>query len=503
MNLYKDPWIPLQEGSRLSLKTLLCEPADIARQRQLALPRDDMELACLQLLISLVQVALPPSNRKSWIERMTRPLTEADYDSAVESLMDWFDLDHPKHPFMQIRGVSASDPTPIQKLLVGLPEGNNHTFFNMPGEARHLGSAAAAIALFNQASNSPSFGGGFKGGLRGTPITTLVAGNGLRDTIWRNVLHEEQLKVLLPWYEKTRSQPPVWVTPIKSKESIAASEIGLLRGLFWQPAHIELLPASEVCSCDLLGGEPEPGYSGFNKEKFVFDVTGLWPHPHSPREYDIKKEERNERFLAFTTTAPTWTWCSRFLFPDEDAKGKSGQTPAPVVSQWRVDKPNDVQVMNLLVGGYRNKKASILQRRHDLISIGEGWQDGQGRKDIEWAIGQALESKSLLRGRLYSVVKGNRDKNIKALGVNIHEVGEALFFQRSEDLVHNWLRTMTRRERREEKAIFINNLTSLCADIFQQVTEPYCRNPALVRTVALARRNLLAEFNKMKEGVAS
>ena len=36
----------------------------------------------------------------------------------------------------------------------------------------------AAITLFNQASNCPSFGGGFKGSLRGgAPITTLVFGN--------------------------------------------------------------------------------------------------------------------------------------------------------------------------------------------------------------------------------------------------------------------------------------------------------------------------------------
>lgn len=503
MNLLLDDWIPVQGGLRLGLKQILCEPDDIARRRQLSIPRDDMELACLQLLISLVQVTLPTPNRKAWIERMAKPLTESEYDSAVGPLVEWFDLNHSKYPFMQIRGVSASDPTPIQKLMVGLPEGNNHSFFNTPGEVRHLGAAAAAIALFNQAANAPNFGGGFKGGLRGTPITTLVAGNGLRDTIWRNVLHEEQLKTVFPWYEQTRNQPPVWVEPIKEKELIAANEIGLLRGLFWQPAHIELLPAIELASCNLLGGEPEFGYAGFNKEKFVFDVAGLWPHPHSPREYDIKKEERNERFLSFTTTAPTWTWCSRFLFPDEDAKSKSGQIPAPVVSQWRVDKPDDVQAMSLLVGGYRNKKASILQRRHDLLTIGDGWQDAQGKKEINWAISLALECKSLLRGRLYSVVKGNREKNIKALGVNIHEVGEALFYQRSEDLVHNWLRTMTRRERRKEKVMFVDNLTSICMVIFQQVTEPYCRNPALIRTVALARRSLLAEFKKMKEGVMS
>src|SRR5690554_8076050 len=96
MNLLLDNWIPVQGSPLLGLKQILCEPDDLARQRQLALPRDDMELACLQLLISLVQVALAPSNLQAWRERLTKPLTEVEYDSAVESLVDWFDLDHPE-----------------------------------------------------------------------------------------------------------------------------------------------------------------------------------------------------------------------------------------------------------------------------------------------------------------------------------------------------------------------------------------------------------------------
>ncbi len=77
---------------------------------------------------------------------------------------------------MQTRNVQAKEATPIQKLLIGLPEGNNHAFFNEVGEVKQLGSMVAAIALFNQASNCPSFGGSFKGTCAVVRQTTLVAG---------------------------------------------------------------------------------------------------------------------------------------------------------------------------------------------------------------------------------------------------------------------------------------------------------------------------------------
>src|SRR5690606_26936123 len=166
MNLLLDNWIPVRGSSLLGLKQILCESDDIARQRQLALPRDDMELACLQLLISLVQVALAPPNRQAWIERMTKPLTEAEYDAAVESLVDWFDMDHPEHPFMQTRNVPSKETLPIQKLMIGLPAGNNHSLFNAPDEVTLLSESAAVIALFNQAVNSPGISSGLEVGIR-------------------------------------------------------------------------------------------------------------------------------------------------------------------------------------------------------------------------------------------------------------------------------------------------------------------------------------------------
>jgi CRISPR system Cascade subunit CasA len=112
----------------------------------------------------------------------------------VEPFCCWFVLDHQQYPFMQTRRVKAKEITPIQKFFIGLPEGNNHALFNDKGEIDAVCASCSAIALFNQASNCPSFGGGFKANLRGSaPNTTFAAGDHLRETLWFNVLSQDRI----------------------------------------------------------------------------------------------------------------------------------------------------------------------------------------------------------------------------------------------------------------------------------------------------------------------
>ena len=82
-------------------------------------------------------------------------------------------------------------------------------------------AAVLVLLLFNTASNCPSMGGGFKGGLRGsTPITQMIKGPDLRQTIWLNVLHQEQLQQIMPWYGETQDQPPNYVDLVKAGDTI-------------------------------------------------------------------------------------------------------------------------------------------------------------------------------------------------------------------------------------------------------------------------------------------
>lgn len=324
MNLLFDPWIPVQRDNthrHVTLEELLCHEENWT----VSLPRDDLEMACMQLLIALTQALFIPKDFDAWLQRQETPLTGAEYDQQAQRYADWFDLNHEQYPFMQTRGVEAKEITPIQKLFVGLPEGNNHAFFNQVSEINAACGSCIVIALFNQAVSTPSFGGGFKASLRGNaPITTLIHDDNLRRLVWRNVLHEDSLDTSIPsWRGLDQQDEPVWRNPIQPQQFW--SKIGLRRGLFWQPVKLELCRPEPATRCDCCGVGINEGYTGFYKEKFNFTVEGQWPHPLSPRQWEVKKDQRQESFPSFTTTAPAWTQLTQFVIEKQDKK--EGHSP--------------------------------------------------------------------------------------------------------------------------------------------------------------------------------
>jgi CRISPR system Cascade subunit CasA len=501
MDLLSDPWIPVR-GNRgtgafrlLTLEALLCGEGDW----RVSLPRDDLELACIQLLVCMAQVMFIPRDDRELRMRVTSPLSPEAFADGTRPCRDWFDLDHATQPFMQSRGVVAADDTPIQKLLVGLPEGNNHAFFNEAGEVRRIGGSAAAVALFNQASNTPSFGGGFKGSLRGgAPITTLLAADDLREMIWRNVATLPRIRTRFPDYEPDfQKDRPVWVEPIPERETISAHSIGLARGLFWQPARVELVPDRDHAPCDLIGIAAGTTYGAFRKAKFNFTVDGLWHHPHGAMTAAVKKGAVEWKHASFTTTAPAWTHLSELVVPRSlDGDAKEGATPAlPVVQAPDVFYGESV---HLLVGGYRANQASIIERRHELFTLGQGWEDDRGR--LERLVKIGTDAKSALRGKLYFVVQGHRDKGLKGVGAPIHDTGERLFYARTEGLIHETLReAATFRERKRARVEFAQRLGGIALGIFEELTDPYARKPELIPIIAWARRTLGSDLNKLTE----
>ena len=503
MNLLEDPWIPVRADNGagafrlLTYRALLCEPG---QNWQISLPRDDLELACLQLLVCMTQVMFLPQDDDALRDRISHPLTTQAFDTGVTPCHDWFDLDHPTQPFMQTRGVKSTEDTPIQKLLIGMPEGNNHAFFNEVGEVRHMGGSVAAIALFNQASNCPSFGGGFKGGLRGAaPITTLVFDRNLRRMVWRNVLPRPRIAERRVAVAGPLRDQPTWVVPIVEKSTIHWNQIGLMRGLFWQPARVELVKAGAAQTCGVLGGEAVEGYSGFRKEKFNFTVEGVWPHPHGAMNMSLKNGELEQKFASFTTTAPAWTQLSEFvvLRGVQDKNAKQGSCPAGPVTQAEALGEGR---LDLLVGGYRTKQASVLERRHELIGLAQGWGK-EGRLSQLVEIGK--RAKQVLRDRLHFAVQGKKEKGLKGIGAAIHETAEKLFYARTESLIHQTFSSeATFREWGEKRRDYAQQIAQHCHDIFEELTKPYAMKPELIPVIAWSRRTLDKDLEKLMEEAA-
>ncbi|MBV1952627.1 MAG: type I-E CRISPR-associated protein Cse1/CasA [Cycloclasticus sp.] len=483
MNLLTAAWIPIQNQGiyeKITLQQLLCGE----KEGDIYLPRDDMELACLQLLSAITQTLFTPENKKALGKYVNQPLTPEVYQAAVQDKLNWFDLDHPETPFMQFRGVKSTDATPMNKLMAGVADGTNKTFVNPQGLIEGLCHGCVAIALFNAANNCPSMGGGFKGSLRGsTPITLLIKGKTPRETIWLNVLTEETITSIMPWYETTKDQVPNYLTPINKGDTIQASAIGLLRGLLWQPAHFELLQATseqQRCSCC---GCNEPVYTGFNKEKFSYTIEGVWPHPLSSRIFTIKAGNKEEKFPSFTTNAPTWTHMSRLVVDQQSDKG--GQQAAPVIKQAR--KFIASAKMQLIVGGYRNNQATILERRHDLFSLAQGWTEHV--EVIQQIIQNGLAYKTALRKALYLFAVGIKDK-VNGSGVNLCDPVEAIYYQQTESLMQKSLAQVHFEAPEDDLDALQQQLKSIVKELFNQATTPYRQEPKMLKALAMARRSL-------------
>jgi CRISPR system Cascade subunit CasA len=490
MNLLTDAWIPIQQQGRyqkIALQQLLCGEAD----GELCLPRDDMELACLQLLCAITQTLFTPKDKKELMRFIQQPLAPEIYAEACKDKWDWFDLDHPQTPFMQIRGVSAKEPTAMDKLLAGVADGTNKTFVNPPGLGEALCGGCAAIALFNVANNAPSMGGGFKGSLRGsTPITVLIKGRDLRQTLWLNVLTEEITESVMPWYHDTKNQLPNYIDTVKAEQKIPATSIGLIRGLLWQPAHFELLSLEKnsLCSCC---GRDEPVYRGFKKAKFNYTVEGVWPHPLSSRTFTIKKGEKEEKFPSFTTTAPTWTHLSKLVVDQQN--DKEGQHAAPVLQQARTFMAADK--IQLIVGGYRNNQATVLERRHELFSLAQGW--AEHGLVIHKIIEGGLAYKTALRKALYLFAVGIKDK-VHGSGINLCEPIEANYYQQTENLLHQAFASVDFSAPASSIQTLNRKLKAVVIDLFEQATDPYRQEPKMLKALALARRSLHKSLNDLE-----
>ncbi|WP_422411482.1 MULTISPECIES: type I-E CRISPR-associated protein Cse1/CasA [unclassified Endozoicomonas] len=495
-SLLDQAWIPLHyEGTRLwvTYQQLLCGE----KKGKLCLPRDDLELAGVQLLVAITQVCFTPADRKELLARLKKPLSTDEFLKGVKDKKDWFDLNHPVTPFMQIRGVKASKSTPMDKLLAGVADGTNKPFVNPHGLAEGLCGSCTAIALFNMANNCPSMGGGFKGSLRGStpitqlitePVTQLITEPDLRRTIWLNVLHQERLSnIVMPWYQATAQQAPNYVDPVKAGEKIRATNIGLARGLLWQPAHFELLPAEDTGCCSVCN-VTAPLYKGFNKAKFNYTVEGNWPHPLSARTFKIVKGKKEEKFPSFTTTAPGWTQLSRLVVAMESSK--EGQIPAPVLLQIRDDGLIKQKHLRFVIGGYRNNQATVLERRHEFFSLADGW--AEHGEVIHYIIKTGLAYKTALRKALYLFSEGIKDKNkeIKGSGVNLCQSGDDLYFQQTEQWVRDSFADINFKEPLPTIDCLRVQLKQTVLQLFDQLTKPYRQEPKMLKALALARRSL-------------
>jgi len=489
-NLLTKDWIPVQQQGRadtISLKRLLCNDEDW----QICLSRDDMEMATLQLIVCIVQVVFLPDDKYDLKDAYENPMSEADYEKGIEPFIEWFDLLHHEYPFMQRIDVKASKIKSPQALLTGLPEKTSvsASFFNDSKEVTSLNLELATIALFNRAINAPSEGGGFKHSLRGSkppkaPMNVLIAGNCLRQTIWYNILTKETVQMYYPNYAlEPKDDLPTWIDPIVPDSEFYSYQIGFRRGLFWQPSKIMLV----VDGNEVIGMKSEK-----MKYKLKDEPVHLWLHPHSPKKWIIDKEGKKEMYISFSNAAPAWTQLTAVLVKED--MDQEGHQPPLIITQYRdVFRGKSLQ---LIIGGYRNNQAKIEQRRHELLSISQGWDKENGQNHIKYFVSLGLKYKTILRKNLYGLAK--KIGGQKGL-VGLSDMGEELFYQQSESLIHAQIAQMEWQHANLNMKSFQSSLNKLCMNIFDQLVLPYEHDPKFLSSIVVSRARLNASLKEIGE----
>lgn len=295
LNLISDPWIPIvrADGTEEFIApwqlTLQYDSNPIVGLNS---PRPDFQGSLIQFLIGLAQTCIAPRGNIKWKSFLTTPPDPDSLEKSFSSVSDYFHFAGDGILFMQDRSVEQEDPKPIDSLLIEMPGENtvkkNTDFFLKRNTVSNICPVCAATALYTLQTNGPSGGAGHRTGLRGGgPLTTIVVGRTLWDTIWLNVLNSESFypdfayerqdtpEAIFPWAGEIRTSENKQVTGIKDVNPLQ---------MFWGMGRRILLNNSDTGSgeCDICGVLSDHLYQSYYTRPYGVNYDETWQHCLSP-----------------------------------------------------------------------------------------------------------------------------------------------------------------------------------------------------------------------------
>ncbi len=306
-NLLHEQWIPVKR--KTGEKPEYISPYQITDGLAsnpiiaLAAPRPDFNGALIQFLIGLVQTACPPKDESEWRKKFRDPPSPDELKATFERYADAFNLDGDGPRFMQDLDLTETDgeQNKIDHLLMEMPGDQtldkNADHFLKRDTVRNICQSCCAMALFTLQTNAPAGGRGHRTSLRGGgPLTTLVMGRTLWETIWLNVISRESFghygnttksgeADMFPWLGHTRTS---------AKNEITTSQHVHPSQMFWgMPRRIRLLFGAHpvAIQCDLCGCSVHDYTSGYFDKSYGINYKKGWHHILSPYSTDLKTGE--------------------------------------------------------------------------------------------------------------------------------------------------------------------------------------------------------------------
>ncbi|NVO67738.1 type I-E CRISPR-associated protein Cse1/CasA [Methanofollis tationis] len=294
LNLIQDPWIPIirKDGTTETIAPWqITDQHDGNFVRSIASPRPDFDGALVQFLIGLCQTAIPPEDKGEWRKNLVNPPLPDKLQAAFSPLTGAFAIGGDGPLFMQERGIESDRLWQIDSLLIGMPEKekikDNTDWFQKRGTIDALCPHCASLALFTLQTNAPSGGRGHMTSIRGGgPMTTLVLGETLWQTVWANIIDLNNYTHPVdenPSADDDRLFP--WMGKVKTSEggdSTEPEDAHPCQAFWGMPRRILLdLEGARPGVCDLCGAKTDRCITGFWTKPYGMKYNG-WVHPLSP-----------------------------------------------------------------------------------------------------------------------------------------------------------------------------------------------------------------------------
>lgn len=212
-NLVDEPWIPISDVGRVSLKQIFSNPD----YRALG-GNPIQKIALTKLLLAIAQAACTPNDNDDWEELSTNDLAQSGLTYLAEH-HDKFYL-YGDHPFLQMPTISKAATQPIGAVLPEIATGNT-TVLNDIQIEKSLDDADKALLILqlmgfglggkktdNSVTLSAGYSGKSKDNGKGTTgkagaslgfmgfLHSFLQGETLLQTVWLNLFSQEQIQEL-------------------------------------------------------------------------------------------------------------------------------------------------------------------------------------------------------------------------------------------------------------------------------------------------------------------
>lgn len=354
MNIITSNWLPVlrADGQRDIIAPWQISEPDLLR---LDYYRPDLQCGMLEFLIGLVQTCYPPDDVNSLRRQEKRPPAPDELRHAMSQHAAAFELFGDGPCFMQDMDLQRGDTgkkSPVERLFMDSPGANaikeNTDFFIKRGRYQQLCPACAAAALFTLQAWAPSGGQGHNTSLRGGgPTSTLITGDTLWQSVWRNTLLVDSL-INLANPESDNIFP--WLRDSGNK--LTPADVHPLHVYWAMPRRIRLLPQDNgrgtPCSlCGTISGTIITEYITLPRGN---NYTGGFQHPLSPTAHIPNGPPYHIHGLVPTVGYQHWAGLI-----DTVTDKKRRREPALVVSSYR---ERTTRPFSVTVAGYDMVKAT-------------------------------------------------------------------------------------------------------------------------------------------------